>query len=95
VARTGGVGESSSGDMFLAFSTGALPVESDDEQSPLTSTVSMLAHHRMDPLFDAVVEATEEAIVNALLAASTMTGCDGVVAHALDGALLDRALTRR
>jgi D-aminopeptidase len=83
--------------MFLAFSTGnrALPVESDDEQSPLTSTVSMLAHHRMDPLFDAVVEATEEAIVNALLAASTMTGCDGVVAHALDGALLDRALTRR
>ena len=43
----------------------------------------MVPNARLDPLYDAAIEATEEAIVNALLAAETMTGRDGIVAHAL------------
>jgi len=50
----------------------------------LTSTVEVLSDLRITPLFDAVVEATEEAIVNALLAAETMVGRDGVTAYALE-----------
>lgn len=48
----------------------------------------MVANSRLDPLCDAVVEATEESIINALLAAETLDGRDGVVAHALDATLL-------
>ena len=44
----------------------------------------MLSNNYVDPLFDAVVEATQEAILNAQLAAETMVGRDGVTAHALD-----------
>jgi D-aminopeptidase len=79
IARVGGVGEDSSGDIFLAFATGNRGLA----PSASTSTVQMLANNRMNPLFDAVVEATEEAIVNALCAAETMTGKDGVTAHEL------------
>lgn len=46
------------------------------------------------PLFDAVVEATEEAIVNCLLAADTMVGRDGVTAHGLDGARLPEVMSQ-
>jgi len=64
----------------------------------LTSTVEMLSDLRITPLFDAVVEATEEAIVNALLAAETMAGRDGVTAHALEAdrllEVLSSAVTR-
>ena len=85
VARTGGVGEHSSGDLFLAFATGnrGLPREASAPEGPPTVPLTMLASARMTPLFDAVVEATEEAIVNALVAAETMTGRDGVTAHGL------------
>jgi D-aminopeptidase len=47
------------------------------------STVQMLADPVIDSLFYAAIEATEEAIVNALVAAETMTGGDDVVAYAL------------
>ena len=43
----------------------------------------MLSNERMNPLFEATVQATEEAIINALVAAETMTGRDGITAHAL------------
>jgi D-aminopeptidase len=79
VARMGGVGEDSSGDLFLAFSTGNRGLGDPAGPVPLR----MLPNERMTPLFDAVVEATEEAIVNALCAAETMTGRDGATAHAL------------
>ena len=49
----------------------------------LTNIVSMVVDGQIDPLFEATVEATEEAIVNALLAAETMMGRDGITAHAL------------
>jgi D-aminopeptidase len=54
----------------------------------------MLPNDRMDGLFAAVVDATEEAILNALLAAETMTGREGVTAHALDAQVLLGALSR-
>jgi D-aminopeptidase len=52
----------------------------------------MLANDHVDPLFYAVVDATEEAIVNALLAAETMTGRDGITVHGLDAELLLEAM---
>ena len=49
----------------------------------MTADVRVLNDFAIGPLFDATIEATEEAIVNALLAAETMTGRDGITAHAL------------
>ena len=80
VARTGGAGENSSGDIFLAFATGNRGLAG----RALTVPLQMLAGERIDPLFYAVIEATEEAIVNAMVAAETMTGWGGVTAHRLD-----------
>ena len=94
VARTGGVGENSSGDLFLAFSTGNRGMAGLGADAPAVATVRTVANARMTPLFDAVVEATEEAILNAILAASTMTGKGGTTAHALDHELLLAALAR-
>jgi D-aminopeptidase len=85
VARTGGVGEHTSGDLFVAFSTGnrGVPTDMIGTQPPRTYPVTVLHNAYITPLFDAVVEATEQAIVNALLAATTMTGRDGNTAYAL------------
>jgi D-aminopeptidase len=85
VARTGGTGEHWSGDLFLAFSTGnagVMPSER-EEVDPLVRTIAMLTEGAIDALIDAVVETTEEAITNALVAAETMEGRDGAVAHAI------------
>jgi D-aminopeptidase len=79
VGRMGGLGEDSSGDLFLAFST-ANPRASRDSG---TAHLTMLSNERMNPLFEATVDATEEAILNAMLAAETMTGADGNRVYAL------------
>ncbi len=93
VARTGGTGEHSSGDFAIAFATGNRLRASDYGATvPMTQPVSMLSDAHIDPLFDAAVEATEEAVVNALVAARTMTGRDGVVAHGLPHDRLVKAL---
>ncbi|HEX6369319.1 MAG TPA: P1 family peptidase [Longimicrobium sp.] len=79
VGRMGGFGENSSGDIFLAFSTanrGATVAEG-------VGTLRMLSNEEIDPFFAATVYATEEAILNAMLAATTMTGADGFRVHAL------------
>jgi L-aminopeptidase/D-esterase-like protein len=73
VGRMGGLGEDSSGDLFLAFSTANQRASTDTGTVRLT----MLPNDRINPLFEATVDATEEAILNALLAADTMTGADG------------------
>jgi D-aminopeptidase len=85
VARTGGVGEHSSGDIFLCFATGNRGLSAGDigAAGDVTLGLTMLGDGHITPLFDATVEATEAAIVNALLGAETMTGADGVTAHAL------------
>jgi D-aminopeptidase len=85
VARTGGVGEHTSGDLFLCFATGNRGMSAGDlgHAGPLTVPLTMLSDDYITPLFDAVIEATEEAIVNAMLGAETMVGRDGVTARAL------------
>jgi D-aminopeptidase len=62
--------------------------------TPATTSLRMVVDHHLDPLFHATIEATEEAVLNALLAAPTMTGRDGVTAHALPVELLLGALAR-
>lgn len=93
IARTGGAGEHSSGDLFLAFATGNRVAASDyGSLPPPVQDVRMLSDAFIDPLFHATIEATEEAVVNALVAAQTMTGRDGIIAHALPHDLLVKAL---
>ena len=79
IARVGGAGENSSGDLFLCFATGnrGLPSGDVDATGPLTLPLRMLSQNRITPLYYAVLEATEEAILNALCAAETMTGHQG------------------
>jgi len=79
VGRMGGLGEDSSGDLFMAVST-ANPGAAGDSG---TVRLAMLPNDRINPLFEATVDATEEAILNALLAAQTMTGADGNRVYAL------------
>lgn len=73
VGRTGGLGRNSSGDIFVAFST-ADPKPSDDG---LMLTWESLSKDAMDRVYEATVQATEEAIINALMAAETMEGING------------------
>ncbi|MGE5226583.1 MAG: P1 family peptidase [Planctomycetaceae bacterium] len=85
IARAGGGGEHSSGDLIVAFSVanrGRLRSYKMD-QPPDAVDVTMLPDGALTPLFWGAIESTEEAIVNALVAAETMTGRDGVTAHAL------------
>ena len=84
VGRMGGRGENSSGDIFLAFSTANARTAADTG----VSSVRMLPNARIDRLFAATIQATEGAIVNALLAAETMTGADDVRIFALPAARL-------
>ncbi len=85
IGRVGGAGETASGDLMLAFASGNRGLEAPVWQaaSRVIEEVRMIADHHLDPLFYAAIEATEEAVVNALLAATTMVGRDGVTAHAL------------
>jgi D-aminopeptidase len=73
IARTGGVASNSSGDIFIAFST-ANPAAAEAKGLP---TLTMLPNERITPFFAATVQATEEAIINALVAAQTMEGLEG------------------
>ncbi len=80
LARAGGNGNNSSGDLFLAFSTGNRGMDANGiEPRP----VRMFPNAVISDLFAAVAEATEEAIANALCMATTTTGIDGRTAHAL------------
>jgi L-aminopeptidase/D-esterase-like protein len=73
LARTGSTSGNGSGDIFLAFSTANL--HADDAPGP--NAVSTVSNERISPIFTATVEATEEAIVNAMVAAKAMSGIDG------------------
>jgi D-aminopeptidase len=94
LARAGGGVEDSSGDLFLAFATGnrGLPPADYGRTCHDLVSVTMVRNETMTPLFEAAGEATEEAILNALLAAGTMTGKDGVTAYGLDPETLRDAL---
>ncbi len=105
IARTGGAGEHTSGDFILAFATGnrglgrgspggssseaVAPRSTDQHELPLR----MVADHGLTPMFYAVIDATEEAILNAMLAARTMSG-NGSTVSALTPEALAAAMTR-
>jgi D-aminopeptidase len=86
VARMGSYASHGSGDLFCAFATGnrGLSHYAGEDDPRAVVDLRMVVDEHINPLFEAVVEATEEAITNALLAAETMTGRDGITAHALD-----------
>jgi L-aminopeptidase/D-esterase-like protein len=81
LGRLGSFAGNSSGDLFLAFST-ANPGAAKPEGTP---SLTMLPNDRIDPLFRATIDATEEAVVNAMLGAQTMTGADGIRLFGLPG----------
>jgi D-aminopeptidase len=93
IGRAGGGTSDSSGDIFLAFSTASQPVPPEyflagHDTPAVISGLRALPHDRLSPLFAAVAEATEEAILCALLAAGDMTGRDGITARGLTPAHL-------
>jgi D-aminopeptidase len=88
VARVGGMAGNGSGDIFVAFST----ARADENEEGSTLKVRMLVNDAISPLFDATVLATEEAIVNAMVAAKDMQGDLGHVAKAIDHDDLRRVL---
>jgi D-aminopeptidase len=89
VARLGGAGENGSGDIFIAFSTANRGLAGLG-----TRSVEMLGNDAVDPIFYATIAATEEAIVNAMLQAETMTGKGGATAHRLEPDLLMDVMRR-
>ena len=96
IARVGGAGEHSSGDIFLAFSTGNVGKFGSYkiEATGAPFDVTTIAEGSISELFWGAIEATEEAILNALVAAETMVGRDGITAHRLDHAALVEIMTR-
>jgi D-aminopeptidase len=90
VGRLGGTGANPSGDIFIAFST-ANPGAAKPEG---TVAVTVLPNERISPLFEATIQATEEAIVNAMVAAQTMTGANGLRVYALPHERLRAALRK-
>jgi len=80
MARTGSLGGNGSGDIFLAFSTANRGVAAPEGE---LGCVQILPNDRLDPIFAAAALATEEAILNSMLAAETMIGKDGLRVPAL------------
>jgi D-aminopeptidase len=79
VGKVGGRGENGSGDIFIAFST----ANTSAFNRGSTTKVDQLANDQIDPLFNATVQAVEESIINAMVAADTMEGINGNKAHRL------------
>ena len=90
LARTGSISGNSSGDIFVAFST----ANPHADAAPGPNTVQTVSNERISPLFTATVEATEEAIVNAMVGATTMTGIDGRTVIALPHDQLQQAMKK-
>ncbi len=90
LARAGGYGNNGSGDIFIAFSTG-----NDLPRDEAIRTVRTVDHELMTPLFRATAEAVEEAILNALCAATTMTGFRGRTAFELPLDTVEALVTGR
>ena len=91
LARNGSIASNGSGDIFVAFSTANREAAS---ERATVADARVLANGRLNPLFTGTVEATEEAIINALVAAETMTGANDVTVHALPHDRLREVLRR-
>jgi D-aminopeptidase len=83
LARTGSTSGNTSGDIFIAFSTANTIPQSSSAHTVSATFVSPESTEVLNPLFQAVVEATEESVLNALAKAETMTGINGNRVHAL------------
>jgi D-aminopeptidase len=96
LGRMGSYAANGSGDLFLAFATGnrGLAAMAGGGSGGRVVDLRAVPDGLLNPLFEATVEATEEAIANALLAAETMTGRDGITAHALDPERLVEVMER-
>ena len=90
IGIVGGRGSNGSGDIFLAFSTANKNAFNRDE----TTTVRSMSNDQLTPVFEATVQAVEEAIINAMVAAETMEGINGNKAHALPHDLLKETLKK-
>lgn len=90
MARTGGTASNGSGDIFVAFST----ANEGSASARQAAAVTMLSNSQISGLFEATVDATEEAIINAMVAAETMVGRDGNRSEALPLDQLQAILTR-
>jgi D-aminopeptidase len=90
LARNGSYAGNGSGDIFIAFST----ANPGTGQHQATDHISMLGNDELDPLFIASIDSTEEAIVNSMIAADTMTGTGGFRAVAIDHNALRKVLKR-
>jgi D-aminopeptidase len=88
LARTGSVASNGSGDIFIAFSTGNEGVN----QANSGAAIASVPNERIVPLFEATVQATEEAIINALVAGRSMTGNRGNTVSAIDHERLQQVL---
>lgn len=78
IGKVGATGDNGSGDIFLAFSTA-----NEQAYSTQTSTIELLSDEMIDPIFEATIEAVEEAVLNVLCAAETMEGREGNKIYAL------------
>ncbi len=90
VGIVGGRGSNGSGDIFLAFSTANENAFNRDK----TTTVESMSNDQLMPVFEATVQAVEEAIINAMVAAETMEGINGNKAYALPHDLLIESLKK-
>ena len=90
IGRVGGIGSNGSGDIFIAFST----ANQGAWDRGNSTVVEMLPNDRMSPLFTATIEATEESIVNTMVAAQTMEGINGNMVYALPHERLRQVLDR-
>jgi L-aminopeptidase/D-esterase-like protein len=80
IGRGGAISGNGSGDILLAFSTANADALHDDET---LARASFVPDWRLDPFFEATIEAVDEAVINALVVNETMTGCDDHTIHAL------------
>jgi L-aminopeptidase/D-esterase-like protein len=94
LARTGSTSGNTSGDLFIAFSTGNSIPQSASSRTLSATFVSPESTATLNPLFQAVVEATEESVLNALMKAETMTGINGNTVHALPYDRLKAAMAK-
>ncbi|MEX0444764.1 P1 family peptidase [Xenorhabdus sp. SGI246] len=79
LAKVGGVARNTSGEIFIAFSTANNGAFSREE----IKTVEILPNDKLDPLYEATINATEEAIINAMFATETMVGRNGNTSYAI------------
>jgi D-aminopeptidase len=90
IGRTGGMASNGSGDIFIAFST----ANSGEKRAATGITLDMLGNEHISPVFVGTALATEEAIINAMIAARTMTGNNGRIVEAIDHDALRNVLRK-